>query len=78
LGFLLDIAEVVVASALNRKESRGGHMRDDYPERNDKDYLVHTMAYLTGDATSANVEDHISIDWKPVVITNYPPMERKY
>ena len=78
LGFLLDIAEVVVASALNRKESRGGHMRDDYPDRNDEDYLVHTMAYLTGDSTSANVEDHITMDWKPVVITNYPPMERKY
>jgi succinate dehydrogenase / fumarate reductase, flavoprotein subunit len=78
LGFLLDIAEVVVASALERKESRGGHMRDDFPDRNDEKYLVHTMAYLTGDATSANVEDHISIDWKPVVITNYPPMERKY
>jgi len=78
LGFLLDIAEVVVASALERKESRGGHMRDDYPDRNDEKYLVHTMAYLTGDPTSPNVEDHISIDWKPVVITNYPPMERKY
>ena len=78
LGFLLDIAEVVVASALERKESRGGHMRDDYPDRNDEKYLVHTMAYLTGDPTSPNVEDHIAIDWKPVVITNYPPMERKY
>jgi succinate dehydrogenase / fumarate reductase flavoprotein subunit len=40
--------------------------------------MKHTMAYLTGDATSADMEDHISIDWKPVVITNYPPMERKY
>ena len=78
LGFLLDIAEVVVASALNRHESRGGHMRDDYPDRDDEKFMVHTMAYLTGDATSPNVEDHITIDWKPVVITNYPPMERKY
>jgi succinate dehydrogenase / fumarate reductase, flavoprotein subunit len=78
LGFLLDIAEVVVASALNRLESRGGHMRDDYPDRDDENFLVHTMAYLTGDPKSANVEDHIAIDWKPVVITNYPPMERKY
>ena len=78
LGFLLDIAEVVVASALNRKESRGGHMRDDYPDRDDTNFLKHTMAYLTGDPKSANVEDHIAIDWKPVVITNYPPMERKY
>ena len=78
LGFLLDIAEVVVASALNRKESRGGHMRDDFPDRDDTNFLKHTMAYLTGDPKSANVEDHITIDWKPVVITNYPPMERKY
>jgi succinate dehydrogenase / fumarate reductase, flavoprotein subunit len=78
LGFLLDIAEVVVASALSRHESRGGHMRDDYPDRDDENFMVHTMAYMTGDATSANVKDHISIDWKPVVITNYPPMERKY
>ena len=53
-------------------------MRDDYPDRDDENFLVHTMAYLTGDVTSANVEDHIAIDWKPVVITNYQPMERKY
>jgi succinate dehydrogenase / fumarate reductase flavoprotein subunit len=78
LGFLLDIAEVVVYSALNRKESRGGHMRDDYPERNDADYMQHTMAYLTGDAHSADASDHIRMDWKPVVITHYQPMERKY
>ena len=78
LGFLLDIAEVVVYSALNRKESRGGHMRDDYPDRNDADYMVHTMAYLTGDAHSADASDHIRMDWKPVVITHYQPMERKY
>ena len=78
LGFLLDIAEVVVYSALNRKESRGGHMRDDYPDRNDADYMQHTMAYLTGDAHSADASDHIRMDWKPVVITHYQPMERKY
>jgi len=78
LGFLLDIAEVVVYSARNRKESRGGHMRDDYPDRNDADYMVHTMAYLTGDAHSADASDHIRMDWKPVVITHYQPMERKY
>jgi succinate dehydrogenase / fumarate reductase flavoprotein subunit len=70
LGFLLDLAEVVVVSARNRKESRGGHMRDDYPDRDDEKYMKHTMAYKKG----AKIE----IDWKPVVITNYPPMERKY
>jgi succinate dehydrogenase / fumarate reductase flavoprotein subunit len=78
LGFLLDLAEVTVYSARNRKESRGGHMRDDFPERTDKKYMVHTMAYLTGDPESDHAGDHIKIDWKPVVITNYQPMERKY
>jgi succinate dehydrogenase / fumarate reductase flavoprotein subunit len=78
LGFLLDLAEVLVYSARSRKESRGGHMREDYPERDDKNFLVHTMAYRTGDPESAHAGDHIRLDWKPVVITNYPPMERKY
>jgi succinate dehydrogenase / fumarate reductase flavoprotein subunit len=78
LGFLLDLAEVLVYSARSRKESRGGHMREDYPDRDDKKYLVHTMAYRTGDPESAEAGDHITLDWKPVVITNYPPMERKY
>ncbi len=78
LGFLLDLAEVVVYSARNRKESRGGHMRDDFPNRDDKKYMKHTMAYLSGDATSDDAGDHIKLDWKPVVITNYQPMERKY
>ncbi|WP_104171372.1 MULTISPECIES: succinate dehydrogenase flavoprotein subunit [unclassified Cryobacterium] len=78
LGFLLDLAEVVVYSARNRKESRGGHMRDDFPLRDDANYLVHTMAYLTGDPLSADAADHIALDWKPVTITRYQPMERKY
>ena len=78
LGFLLDLAEVVVYSARNRKESRGGHQRDDFPTRDDANYLKHTMAYLTGDPHSADAGDHIKLDWKPVVITRYQPMERKY
>lgn len=78
LGFLLDLAEVVVYSARNRKESRGGHMRDDYPDRDDENYMKHTMAYLTGDAQSSDAADHIRLDWKPVVMTRYQPMERKY
>ena len=85
LGFLLDIAEIVAYAARNRKESRGGHMREDYPDRDDEKYMQHTMAYLTGDPHSPNPEDHIRLDWKPVVFTkneqgelNYPPMERKY
>ena len=78
LGFLLDLAEVVVVTARNRKESRGGHMRDDFPKRDDENFMQHTMAYLTGDPHSSNPEDHIKLDWKPVVMTRYQPMERKY
>src|SRR4051794_5806007 len=78
LGFLLDLAEVVVYSARNRRESRGGHMRDDFPKRDDANYMKHTMAYLTGDPHSSTAEDHIRLDWKPVVVTRYQPMERKY
>jgi succinate dehydrogenase / fumarate reductase flavoprotein subunit len=78
LGFLLDLAEVVVYSARNRLESRGGHMRDDYPTRDDENYMKHTMAYLTGDPHSADAADHIKLDWKPVRMTRYQPMERKY
>ncbi|EXJ53201.1 succinate dehydrogenase flavoprotein subunit, partial [Microbacterium sp. MRS-1] len=82
LGFLLDLAEIVAYAARNRKESRGGHMREDYPDRDDAQYMQHTMAYLTGDPHSPDPEDHIRLDWKPVVFTkneagelNYPPME---
>jgi succinate dehydrogenase / fumarate reductase flavoprotein subunit len=78
LGFLLDLAEVVVYSARSRKESRGGHFREDFPLRDDENYLVHTMAYLSGDAGSADAVDHIKLSTKPVVITRYQPMERKY
>ncbi|WOQ68871.1 succinate dehydrogenase flavoprotein subunit [Microbacterium limosum] len=85
LGFLLDIAEVVVVTARNRKESRGGHMRDDFPGRDDEAYMKHTMAYLSGDPNSSTADDHIRLDWKPVVFTKneagelrYPPLERKY
>ncbi|QCR18618.1 succinate dehydrogenase flavoprotein subunit [Agrococcus sp. SGAir0287] len=78
LGFLLDLAEVLVVCALNRKESRGGHMRDDFPKRDDEHYMQHTMAYLSGDPHSADSTDHIRLDWKPVRKTIYEPTERKY
>ncbi len=77
LGFLLDLAEVLAFTARERRESRGGHYREDFEDRNDKKFMVHSMAYLT-DKKPKKPGDNIRIDWKPVTITNYPPMERKY
>ncbi|MBJ7288960.1 succinate dehydrogenase flavoprotein subunit [Williamsia sp.] len=74
LGFLLEMAEVTVVGALNRKESRGGHAREDYPDRDDTNYMRHTMAYKKGTELLSDIE----LGWKPVVQTRYEPMERKY
>jgi succinate dehydrogenase / fumarate reductase flavoprotein subunit len=70
LGFLLDLAEVLAYTARERRESRGGHFREDFEERDDKKFMVHSMAYKDG--------EKIKLGWKPVSITNYQPMERKY
>jgi len=70
LGNLLDIAEVVAMSALNRKESRGGHSREDYPERDDKNWLKHTLI--------AKKNGKLEISYKPVVITKHQPKARVY
>jgi len=75
LGNLLDLAEVTAVSALARKESRGGHYREDFPNRDDVNFMRHTMAYreVGDDGTES-----IRLDYKPVVQTRYQPMERKY
>ena len=75
LGFLLDMAKVMTAAALHRKESRGGHFREDYPERDDKNFLTHSMAYKDPSATETS---GVRLETKPVVFTRYQPMERKY
>lgn len=75
LGNLLDLAEVMAVSALARKESRGGHYREDYPNRDDVNFMRHTMAYREVGADGA---ESIRLDYKPVVQTRYQPMERKY
>jgi succinate dehydrogenase / fumarate reductase flavoprotein subunit len=75
LGFLLDLAEVLVVSALAREESRGGHYREDYPRRDDVNFMRHTMAYRE---VGADGEASIRLDYKPVTQTRYRPMERKY
>lgn len=71
LGHLLDLAEVITLSALNREESRGAHSREDFPERDDQKFLVHTMALH-------NAVKGPQIFSKPVNITKFEPKERKY
>jgi succinate dehydrogenase / fumarate reductase flavoprotein subunit len=70
LGSLLDIAEVTAVSALARIESRGGHSREDFPKRNDADWLKHTIATLK--------DGHIALTYKDVVLGRYQPKERVY
>lgn len=70
LSNLLDIAEVTAVSALARKESRGAHSRDDHPERDDKNWLKHTLAWLENDG--------VRLAYKPVQITKYKPKARSY
>jgi succinate dehydrogenase / fumarate reductase flavoprotein subunit len=67
---LLNLAEVMVAGAVQRTESRGGHARRDYPERDDVNWLKHTLAFCT--------EQGPKLDYKPVTITTWKPVERKY
>jgi len=79
LGFLLDLAECLVVSAKARNESRGGHFREDYPTRDDVNFMRHTMAYKMPDATGqTGFQSDVRLDYKPVVQTRYEPMERKY
>jgi succinate dehydrogenase / fumarate reductase flavoprotein subunit len=77
LGFLLDLAEVLVVGALARRESRGGHFREDYPTRDDEQFMRHTMAYRAP-AGAGFAGSDVRLDYKPVTMTRYQPMERKY
>ncbi|MFQ5662267.1 MAG: succinate dehydrogenase flavoprotein subunit [Terriglobia bacterium] len=71
LGFLLDVAEVTAAGALARQESRGAHYREDFPQRDDRSWLKHSLAYRTR-------RGGIELKYKPVTITRFEPKERKY
>jgi succinate dehydrogenase / fumarate reductase flavoprotein subunit len=71
LGFLLDCADALVAAALAREESRGGHYREDHPLRDDGHWLKHSLTYREEDGS-------MRLEYKPVKMGTYVPMERKY
>jgi succinate dehydrogenase / fumarate reductase flavoprotein subunit len=70
LGNMLGMAEIIAVGALNRKESRGGHSRTDYPKRDDENFLMHSFIYKT--------DNGMEIKYKPVIITKHQPTERTY
>lgn len=70
LRSLMVVGQTILASALNRRESRGAHFREDYPQRDDSNFLQHTMAYYSPAG--------IDIQYRPVVINMFEPKERKY
>ena len=70
LRSLMIVGEMILTSALNRKESRGSHAREDYPDRDDSNFLKHTLTYYSPAG--------IDIQYMPVTITQFQPQERKY
>jgi succinate dehydrogenase / fumarate reductase, flavoprotein subunit len=68
---MMRVAEIVLIGAINRRESRGAHARIDYPNRDDNNFLKHTLAYYNSDGEPR-------MGWHPVVFTRYAPVERKY
>jgi succinate dehydrogenase / fumarate reductase flavoprotein subunit len=71
LGCQLDLAEATAVTALARKESRGAHYREDYPDRNDDEWLVHSLAWQQSDGS-------IRLEYKPVTLGLYAPARRVY
>ena len=69
-GHMLDVSETIVVSALARQESRGAHYREDFPQRDDPNWLKHTFVRRVG--------GKLELSYKPVTITRFPPQERKY
>jgi succinate dehydrogenase / fumarate reductase flavoprotein subunit len=69
-GYLLDLAATMVAGAVERTESRGAHSRVDHPERDDDNWMKHTLSYLD--------DDEIRLDYSEVTVTKYEPQVRSY
>jgi succinate dehydrogenase / fumarate reductase flavoprotein subunit len=70
LGYLLDLAEVTAVSAEARTESRGAHSREDYPDRDDENWLTHTLAAVS--------DGRVELTYKPVDVTRFEPKPRTY
>ena len=70
LGNMLGMAEIIAVGAINRRESRGGHSRTDYPKRDDENFLKHSLIY--------NTDSGVEVKYKPVIITKHQPAERTY
>jgi succinate dehydrogenase / fumarate reductase flavoprotein subunit len=70
LGCLLELAEVTTESALARQESRGAHARDDFIDRDDENWLRHTLCHL--------VDGEYRLTYKPVTLGRYEPKARVY
>ncbi|MGH9854690.1 MAG: FAD-binding protein, partial [Blastocatellia bacterium] len=71
LSYMLDVAEAIIACALNRQESRGSHQRTDFPKRDDEKFLAHSLVYRNEDGSTR-------VEYLPVTITRWPPAERVY
>jgi fumarate reductase flavoprotein subunit len=71
LSFMLDVAETMVQSALRREESRGAHQRTDFPARDDRRFLAHSLAIRNPDGSCR-------VEYLPATITRWPPGERVY
>jgi fumarate reductase flavoprotein subunit len=71
LGYMLELADVILRSAVQRTESRGAHQRSDFPARDDDKFLAHSLAHRTEDGSAR-------IEYLPVTITNWPPGARVY
>lgn len=70
LRSVMIVGQLILTSALNRQESRGAHSREDYPQRDDHNFLKHTLAYYSPSG--------IDLQYKPVTLTMFEPQERKY
>ena len=73
MEFMADVARAIVHSALTRKESRGAHFRTDITERDDQNWLKHTLAFQDTDS-----EDGVRVETSPVTITKWEPIKRVY